>query len=132
MTFCLLYFSTDLLFTSRVPRSLPHCSFSSPCSWTSSPTRSAPCRMPWKAWWQESLCRDTPQKPSKRWVLFTPHSQPSVKFLIQFSQRCGFTKSGRTHFSRRGTNLPRVFCSTEMSALKQSQACKQLGFEVML
>ena len=55
-----------LWFTSRVQKSLPPCSRSSPCSWTSSPTRYAPCRTRWRAWWPESLSRVTPPKPDKR------------------------------------------------------------------
>ena len=56
-----------LWFTSRVQKSLPPCSRSSPCSWTSSPTRYAPCRTRWRAWWPESLSRVTPPKPNKRY-----------------------------------------------------------------
>lgn len=131
--FWFLCFSTDLLFTSRAPRSLPHCSFSSPCSWTSSRTRSAPCRMPWKAWWPESLCRDTPQKPSKRWGLFTPYSQPNAELLIEksFHRALALQRVVGTHLNKGGADLYRASCSSEMSALKQSQACKWLGFELV-
>jgi len=75
------FVSVDLLFTSRVLRSLLHCNLSSPCNWISSQTRYAQCRMLWKVWWQESLSRVIPQKPSKRCVLLTPFYSRILNFL---------------------------------------------------
>lgn len=57
-----------LWFTSRVPKNPPLCSRFSHCSWISSLTRYAQSRMPWKAWWQESLSKVTPPKPSRRYA----------------------------------------------------------------
>lgn len=65
------FFSIAILglwFTSRVPKNPPLCSHFSHCSWISSLTRYAQSRMPWKAWWQESLSKVTPPKPSRRYA----------------------------------------------------------------